>query len=63
MADYINTSQYWGGSYWGDSYWGILTTAFGFFETINLNVIMNQTLGLSPIMNRELDFTYHELED
>lgn len=28
MADYLNTSQYWGGSYWADSYWGSVVVVY-----------------------------------
>ena len=54
MADYIQTSSYWGNSYWGTYYWGVISTvSFGFAEYYDLDVILNRTL----------DFTYEELQD
>jgi hypothetical protein len=74
MADYIQTSAYWGNSYWGGSYWGLISTVvFDFAEHYDVNVIMNTTLNFSQVLNttlaftgivnRTLDFTYEELDE
>lgn len=74
MADYIQTSSYWGNSYWGTYYWGVISTvSFGFAEyydldvilnrTLDFDAVMNKTLAFTPILNRTLDFTYEELQD
>lgn len=39
MADYIQTSNYWGNSYWGGGYWGAIGT--GLSEVFSVSLVMN----------------------
>ena len=73
MADYLNTSQYWGGSYWAGSYWGSLVLVpFNYAEiwdgqvVMNLAVVgsvrMNRAVNAQVVINKEVTDSYPELE-
>ena len=73
MADYLNTSQYWGGSYWAGSYWGnLVLVPFDFAEIwdgqVRLNRIvagsvrLNRIVAGQVVINTEVTDSYSELE-